>query len=95
MLCRYKKKHDISIRNLNIFGTLKYGIYAGKSSYLLFQNRNVLLAEGESIEIRCHSQGIVITNLSIPRWSHDLYFDNCTLNGLIEQGIEAYNSYNI
>ena len=94
-----RQKHDITIRNLNLFGTHNYGVYVAGSSHLLFQNINVFIAEGESISgfigIRCQSQGTAITNLDHSRWSHDLYFDNCTFNGLIEHGIETYNAYNI
>ena len=94
-----RQKHDISIKNLNLFGTHYYGVYVAGSSNLLFQNINILLAEGESISgfigIRCQSQGTAVTNLDITRWSHDLYFDNCTFTGLIEHGIETYNAYNI
>ena len=87
-----------SVCNLNLIGIHDYCIYVAGSSYLLFQNINVSLAQGEKksgfIGIRVQSQATAIANVELSRWSHDIYIDNCTFNGLEEHGIETYNVYN-
>ena len=49
------------------------------------------LGEGEQrsfgIGIRGQSQVNPIANIELGRWSHDIYFDNCTFNGLTEHDI--------
>ena len=89
----------ITICNLNLMGKHTYGIFVAGSSFILFQNIHITIAQGEnyssSIGIRAQSQDNAIANVELSRWSHDLYFDNCTFNGTNEHGIETFNAYNI
>ena len=88
-----------TICNLNLFGMQTYGIFVAGSSFILFKNIKMLIAQGEnrsvSIGIRVQSQDNAIANVALSRWSHDIYFDNCSFNGLNEHGIETFNAYNI
>ena len=88
-----------TICNLNLMGKHTYGIFVAGSSFILFQNIHITIAQGEyyscSIGIRAQSQANSIANIELSRWSHDLYFDNCTFNGANEHGIEIFNVYNI
>ena len=88
-----------TICNLNLFGMQTYGIFVAGSSFILFKNIKVSIAQGEnrsvSIGIRVQSQDNAIANVALGRWSHDIYFDNCSFNGLNEHGIETFNVYNI
>ena len=90
---------NVTICNLNLMGENIYGIFVAQSSNILFQNINITLAQGDnyssSIGIRAQSQANAIANVELARWSHDLYFDNCSFNGLSEHGIETFNVYNI
>ena len=90
---------NVTICNLNLMGQNTYGIFVAQSSNILFQNINITLAQGDnyscSIGIRAQSQANAICNVELGRWSHDLYFDNCSFNGLSEHGIETFNVYNI
>jgi hypothetical protein len=69
------------------------------SSFILFKNIKMSIAQGEnksaSIGIRVQSQDNAIANVALGRWSHDIYFDNCSFNGLDDHGIETFNAYNI
>ena len=89
----------VTICNINLMGQHTYGVFAAQSYYILFQNFNILIAQGEhssgSIGIRAQSQANAICNVELNKWSHDLYFDNCSFNGLGEHGIETFNAYNI
>ena len=88
-----------TICNLNLFGMQTYGIFMAGSSYILFKNIKMSIAQGEnrsvSIGIRVQSQDNAIANVALSRWSHDVFFDNCSFNGLNEHGIETFNVYNI
>ena len=89
----------VTISNINLMGQHIYGVFAAQSYYILFQNFNILIAQGEhssgSIGIRAQSQANAICNVELNKWSHDLYFDNCSFNGLSEHGIETFNAYEI
>ena len=73
--------------------------FSAQCSNILYQNINIILAQGDnhscSIGIRAQSQANAIANVELSRGSHDLYFDNCTFNGLSEHRIETFNVYNI
>ena len=70
-----------------------------QSSFILFKNFHVKGAKGEyrstGIGIRAQSQATAIANVELSRWSHDIYFDNCTFDCVDEHGIETFNAYNI
>ena len=89
----------ITICNLTLIGKQSYGIFVAGSSFILFQNFHITIAQGEycssGIGIRVQSQATAIANVDLNRWSHDIYFDNCTLNGVSGHGIETFNAYNI
>ena len=89
----------ITISNINIIGKCTYAAFLAQASYILFKNFHLLLAQGEhrnaGIGIRAQSQANAIANVELSRWSHHLYFDNCTFNGVDEHGIETFNAYEI
>ena len=91
--------NNSTICNLNLMGNNTYGIFVAAGYNILFQNINIMIAQGENsssgIGIRAQSQANAIANVELNRWSHDLYFDNCTFNGIAEHGIETFNAYNI
>ena len=88
-----------TICNLNLFGMQTYGIFVAGSSFIFFKNIKIFIAQGEnrsvSIGIRVQSQDNAKANVALSHWSHDIYFDNCSFNGLNEHGIETFNVYNI
>ena len=90
---------NTTICNLNLMGSNSYGIFVSQVRDILFKNINIMIAKGEKnssgIGIRAQSQANAIANVELSRWSHDLYFDNCTFNGIGEHGIETFNVYNI
>ena len=89
----------VTITNITILGNYTYGAFLAQSSFILFKNFNVRIAQGENksggIGIRAQSQANAIANVELNRWSHDLFFDNCTFDGLEEHGIETFNAYNV
>ena len=89
----------VTICNLITLGKTTYGIFLAQSSYILFKNIHMQIAQGEykscGIGIRAQSQANAICNVELNRWSHHLYFDNCTFDGLDEHGIETFNAYEI
>jgi len=89
----------ITISNCTIIGQTTYGIFLAQSSYILFKNIHFKIAKGENssawIGIRAQSQANAIANVELSRWSHHLYFDNCTFDGVGEHGIETFNAYEI
>ena len=89
----------ITISNVTIIGKTTYTAFLAQSSFILFKNFHVRAAQGEyrasSIGIRAQSQANAIANVPLDRWSHDLFFDNCTFDGIDEHGIETFNVYNI
>ena len=91
--------NNCTICNLNLMGNNTYGVFIAQGNNILFQNINIMIAQGENrssgIGIRAQSQANAIANVELGRWSHDLYFDNCTFNGIGEHGIETFNVYNI
>ena len=76
-----------------------YGAFLAQSYFILFKNFNIQIAKGQSraagIGIRAQSQANAVCNVELARWSHDLYFDNCSFCGTQEHGIETFNAYNI
>ena len=89
----------VTICNVNIIGKSTYGAFMAQSSFILFKNFHVKGAKGEyrstGIGIRAQSQATAIANVELSRWSHDIYFDNCTFDCVDEHGIETFNAYNI
>ena len=91
--------NNSTICNINLIGQCSYGAFLAQSYNILFKNFNIQIAKGQSssvgIGIRAQSQANAICNVELNRWSHDLYFDNCSFNGTKEHGIETFNVYNI
>ena len=89
----------ITISNITILGRCTYGAFLAQSSFILFKNFHMQIAQGENkscgIGIRAQSQANAIANVEHSRWSHDLFFDNCSFDGLEEHGIETFNVYNM
>ena len=89
----------ITISNVNILGHCIYGAFLAQASYVLFKNFHMQIAQGEyasvGIGIRAQSQANAIANVDLARWSHHLYFDNCTFDGVDEHGIETFNVYDM
>ena len=89
----------VTISNLTIIGRYSYGIFLAQCSEIYFKNIHITIAQGEFessyIGIRAQSMANAIANVELSRWSHDLYFDNCTFNGVGDHGIETFNAYNI
>ena len=90
---------NATICNINLMGIHIYGAFLAQCSFILYKNFNVQIAKGQSrssgIGIRAQSQANAICNVELSRWSHDLFFDNCSFNGTEEHGIETFNVYNI
>jgi len=90
---------NTTICNLNLLGMATYGIFVAQSYFILFKNIKMSIAQGEnksvSIGIRVQSQANAIANVALGNWSHDIYFDNCSFNGMDDHGIETFNVYNI
>ncbi len=88
-----------TVCNLKLIGKLTYGTFIAGSSFILFKNYHILIAKGETnssyIGMRIQSQANATANVELGRWSHDIYFDNCSFNGILEHAIETYNAYNI
>ena len=67
--------------------------------YVLVKNIHMQIAQGEhrsvGIGIRAQSQANAIANVELSRWSHHLYFDECTFDGIEEHGIETFNAYEL
>ena len=91
--------YEITISNLNLIGGNTYGIYVAGCSYILFRNIHISIAKGEYgssfIGIRAQSFANAIANVDLGRWSHDLYFDNCSFDGIGDHGLETFNVYNL
>ena len=91
--------NNSTICNINLMGEHVYGAFLAQSYFILFKNFNIQIAKGQShsagIGIRAQSQANAVCNVELARWSHDLYFDNCSFNGTGEHGIETFNAYNI
>ena len=89
----------ITISNVTIIGKTTYVAFLAQSYFILFKNFHIQAAKGEyrsgSIGIRAQSQANAIANIELSRWSHDLFFDNCTFDALDEHGIETFNVYNM
>jgi len=89
----------ITICNLTTLGKTTYGIFLAQSYYVLFKNIHMQIAQGEhrsvGIGIRAQSQANAIANVELSRWSHHLYFDECTFDGIEEHGIETFNAYEL
>ena len=89
----------ISITNATILGKCTYCAFLAQASNILFKNFHIRMAKGEtrsaSIGIRAQSQANAIANVELGRWSHELYFDDCSFDGVDEHGIETFNVYNM
>ena len=81
----------ISITNATILGKCTYCAFLAQASNILFKNFHIRMAKGEtrsaSIGIRAQSQANAIAN--------ELYFDDCSFDGVDEHGIETFNVYNM
>ena len=90
---------QITLSNVTLIGMTSYGAFLAQASYILFKNFHIQIAKGEHascyIGIRAQSQANAIANVSLGRWSHDLFFDDCTFDGVTDHGIETFNAYNI
>ena len=90
---------NVTVCNLTILGKTTYGIFLAQSYYILFKHVHIQIAQGEhqscGIGIRAQSQANAICNVELSRWSHHLYFDDCTFDGVDEHGIETFNVYEI
>ena len=91
--------NNSTICNINLMGIHVYGAFLAQSYFILFKNFNIQIAKGQSrssgIGIRAQSQANAVCNVELSRWSHDLYFDNCSFCGTLEHGIETFNVYNV
>ena len=91
--------NNVTISNINLMGENQYGAFLAQSYDILFKNFNIQIAKGQNrssgIGIRAQSQAQAVCNVELGRWSHDLYFDNCSFNGTVEHGIETFNVYNM
>ena len=91
--------NNSTICNINLMGECTYGAFLAQSYDILFKNFNIQIAKGQNrsagIGIRAQSQANAVCNVELARWSHDIYFDNCSFNGTGEHGIETFNVYNI
>jgi hypothetical protein len=91
--------NNSTICNINLMGEHTYGAFLAQCYFILFKNFNIQIAKGQSraagIGIRAQSQANAVRNVELARWSHDLYFDNCSFNGTGEHGIETFNVYNM
>ena len=89
----------VTICNVTIIGKTTYGAFLAQSYFDLFKNFHIKAAKGEYLScyigIRAQSQANAIANVSLDRWSHDLYFDNCTFDAITDHGIETFNVYNM
>ena len=89
----------VTICNVTIIGKTTYGAFLAQSYFILFKNFHIKAAKGEYkscyIGIRAQSQANAIANVALDRWSHDLFFDNCTFDAVTDHGIETFNVYNI
>ena len=89
----------VTICNLTLIGRYTYGIFLAQASNIYMKNIHITIAQGEFescyIGIRAQSQANAIANVELSRWSHELYFDNCTFCGVEDHGIETFNAYNI
>ena len=89
----------VTICNANIIGKTTYCAFLAQCYYILFKNFHIKAAKGEYkscyIGIRAQSQANAIANVALDRWSHDLFFDNCTFDAITDHGIETFNVYNI
>ncbi|MBO6243273.1 MAG: leucine-rich repeat domain-containing protein, partial [Clostridia bacterium] len=92
-------KTQITISNVTLIGNTSYGAFLAQASFILFKNFHIQIAKGEHsscyIGIRAQSQANAIANVDHWRWSHDLFFDDCTFNGVTDHGIETFNAFNI
>ena len=90
---------NVTVGNITLLGKCTYGAFLAQSSFILFKNFHIQIAQGEyrssGIGIRAQSQANAICNVELSRWSHDLFFDNCTFDGVAEHGIETFNVYNM
>ncbi|MCR5724950.1 MAG: leucine-rich repeat domain-containing protein [Treponema sp.] len=91
--------NNISIRNLTMTGSPSYGIFMAAASNITCANIHFGVATGEyvgcGIGIRAQSQATAVANTELSRWSHDLYFDNISANGIAEHTVETYNVYDV
>ena len=82
--------NNSTICNINLMGEHVYGAFLAQSYFILFKNFNIQIAKGQSrsagIGIRAQSQANAVCNVELGRWSHDLYFDNCSFCGTQEHG---------
>mgnify|MGYP002624586606 FL=1 len=90
---------NISVRNLVMTGQPGYGIFMGQASNIVCENIHFAKAVGESIGcgigIRPQSEATASTNVALSRWSHDLYLNNISANGISEHVVETFNAYNV
>ena len=91
--------NNSTISNINIMGECVYGAFLAQCYDILFKNFNIQIAKGQhrscGIGIRAQSQAQAVCNVELGRWSHDIYFDNCSFCGTTEHGIETFNVYNV
>ena len=89
----------VTICNLTLLGNPDYGIFIAQGFHILIKNFHIQIAKGEHKScfegIRVQAQANASWNVEPFRWSHDLYFDNISFNGVEYHGLETFNVHDI
>ena len=94
-----RSTEHVTICNLTILGKPDYGIFIAQGFNILIKNFHIQIAKGEFKScfegIRIQGQANASWNVEPFRWSHDIYLDNCSFNGVEYHGFETFNVHDI